>query len=116
MLVIRWDILLVIYIPDIKEKKVYEVENEKKISRVALLTGCVQRIISPEINESTIRLLNRHDVEVVVLPKIDCCGSLNHHLGKKELAHSLFVKNIKLWHEEYWKSKLHFSLCRSFRK
>jgi glycolate oxidase iron-sulfur subunit len=61
----------------------------------------VQRVISPEINESTIRLLNRHGVEVVVLPKIDCCGSLNHHLGKKDLAHSSFVKNINLWHEEY---------------
>ena len=23
----------------------------KKVSRVALLTGCVQRVISPEINE-----------------------------------------------------------------
>ena len=67
----------------IKEKKVYEVTNGKKVSRVALLTGCVQRIISPEINESTIRLLNRHNVEVVVMPDINCCGSLNHHLGKK---------------------------------
>ena len=67
----------------IKEKKIYEVTNGKKVSRVALLTGCVQRVISPEINESTIRLLNRHNVEVVVMPDINCCGSLNHHLGKK---------------------------------
>ena len=85
----------------IKEKKVYEVENEKKISRVALLTGCVQRIISPEINESTIRLLTRHNVEVVVMQDIDCCGSLNHHLGKKDLAHKSFTKNIESWHKEY---------------
>ena len=85
----------------IKEKKVYEVENEKKISRVALLTGCVQRIISPEINESTIRLLRRHNVEVVVMQDIDCCGSLNHHLGKKDLAHKSFTKNIESWHKEY---------------
>ena len=72
----------------IKIQKVYHSEGKKTVARVALLTGCVQRIISPEINESTIRLLNRHDVEVVVLPKIDCCGSLNHHLGKKKLAHT----------------------------
>tara|TARA_A100001011_G_scaffold58679_1_gene57994 strand:- start:1059 stop:2357 length:1299 start_codon:yes stop_codon:yes gene_type:complete len=85
----------------IKEKKVYEVENGKKISRVALLTGCVQRIISPEINESTIRLLTRHNVEVVVMKDIDCCGSLNHHLGKKDLAHKSFIKNIESWHKEY---------------
>ena len=85
----------------IKTQKIYSVEGRKTVARVALLTGCVQRVISPEINESTIRLLNRHGVEVVVLPKIDCCGSLNHHLGKEKLAHSSFVKNINLWHEEY---------------
>ena len=90
----------------IKIQKVYLSEGKKTVARVALLTGCVQRIISPEINESTIRLLNRHDVEVVVLPKIDCCGSLNHHLGKKKLAHTSFVKNIELWHEEYLKNGL----------
>ena len=90
----------------IKKKKVYLSKGNKAIARVALLTGCVQRVISPEINESTIRLLNRHNVEVVVLPKIDCCGSLNHHLGKKELAHISFKKNIDLWHEEYLKNGL----------
>ena len=90
----------------IRKKKVYLSKGNKAIARVALLTGCVQRVISPEINESTIRLLNRHNVEVVVLPKIDCCGSLNHHLGKKELAHISFKKNIDLWHEEYLKNGL----------
>jgi glycolate oxidase iron-sulfur subunit len=90
----------------IKNKRVHPSQGEKTIARVALLTGCVQRVISPEINDSTIRLLNRHNVEVVVLPRIDCCGSLNHHLGKKELAHSSFKKNINLWHEEYLKNGL----------
>ena len=85
----------------IKTQKIYSPLNGKKISRVALLTGCVQRVISPEINEATIRLLNRHNVEVVVMPDIECCGSLNHHLGKKEKAKISFVKNIESWHEEY---------------
>ncbi len=85
----------------LRNKKIYPSSNKKTIARVALLTGCVQRIISPEINESTIRLLNRHNVEVVVLPEIKCCGSLNHHLGKKDLAHSSFSKNINLWYDEY---------------
>ena len=85
----------------IKMQKTYSPLNGKKISRVALLIGCVQRVISPEINEATIRLLNRHNVEVVVMPDIECCGSLNHHLGKKEKAKESFVKNIESWHEEY---------------
>jgi|TARA_B110000259_G_scaffold188029_1_gene244549 glycolate oxidase iron-sulfur subunit len=85
----------------IKTQKIYSPQSGKIISRVALLTGCVQRVISPEINEATIRLLNRHNVEVVVMPDIDCCGSLNHHLGKKDKAENSFVKNIKSWHNEY---------------
>ena len=85
----------------LKIQKIYSPEGGKTVSRVALLTGCVQRVISPEINEATIRLLNRHNVEVVVMPDIECCGSLNHHLGKKDLAKTSFVKNIESWHEEY---------------
>ncbi|MDC0344266.1 glycolate oxidase subunit GlcF [Pelagibacteraceae bacterium] len=89
-----------------KTQKIYPVLEKKTIARVALLTGCVQRVISPEINESTIRLLNRHGVEVVVLPEIECCGSLNHHLGKEDLAQTSFVKNINLWHKEYLENNL----------
>ena len=85
----------------LKIQNVYPVEKKPPIARVALLTGCVQRVISPEINESTIRLLNRHEVEVIVIPEINCCGSLDHHLGKEKTAHELFKKNINLWYDEY---------------
>ena len=90
----------------LKTQKIYSVEKTKSIARVALLTGCVQRVISPEINESTIRLLNRHNVEVVVMPEINCCGSLDHHLGKEKAAHKLFKKNINLWYDEYLENGL----------
>ena len=72
--------------------RVYKVKK-KHVARVALLTGCVQNVISPQINEATIRLLNRHDIEVVVPKGIDCCGSLNHHLGKSDLTNRTFKKN-----------------------
>ena len=82
--------------------KVYKIKKKKKpVARVALLTGCVQEVISPQINEATIRLLNRHDIEVVVSKGVGCCGSLNHHLGKSDLAHETFKKNISIWYEEY---------------
>ena len=68
---------------------------------MALLTGCVQKVLSPQINESTIRLLNRHGIEVVVPKSIECCGSLNHHLGKEKIAKETFKKNITLWYDEY---------------
>ena len=87
--------------------KIYRVEKKKKpVARVALLTGCVQKVISPQINEATIRLLNRHNIEVFVSKNIGCCGSLNHHLGKKDLAYKDFKKNISIWYDEYLKNGL----------
>jgi glycolate oxidase iron-sulfur subunit len=36
------------------------------------------------------------------VPKeITCCGSLNHHLGKEDLAHKSFVNNINFWFKCY---------------
>ena len=90
----------------LKFQNLYRVERKKPTARVALLIGCVQRVISPQINESTIRILTRHGVEVMTMPEIECCGSLNHHLGKEDLAHETFKKNIDFWYEEYLKNGL----------
>tara|TARA_Y100000590_G_scaffold469686_1_gene659091 strand:- start:1067 stop:2377 length:1311 start_codon:yes stop_codon:yes gene_type:complete len=76
-------------------------KRKKPIARVALLTGCVQKVISPQINESTIRVLNRHGIEVIVPKGVVCCGSLNHHLGKSDLSNKTFKKNISIWYDEY---------------
>ena len=84
--------------PQHKVKKVYSPEG-KVYARVVLLTGCVQKVISPQINDSTINILNRHGVEVHVAQELSCCGSLNHHLGKEKLAHKSFVQNINAWSE-----------------
>ena len=43
--------------------------------RVALLPGCAQQVLAPEINEATIRLLTRHGCEVVVARGAGCCGA-----------------------------------------
>ena len=86
---------------------IYPAKNKKKpVARVVLLTGCVQKVIAPQINEATIRLLNRHGIEVVVSKGINCCGSLNHHLGKSDLANEIFRKNILIWYDEYLKNGL----------
>ncbi len=90
----------------LKTKEIYKTKYKKKVARVALLTGCVQKELSPQINESTIRILNRHGVEVVVPEKIRCCGSLNHHLGKNDDAHKDFINNINIWYDQYLKGNL----------
>ena len=92
---------------NLPKMKIYSVEKRKRaVARVALLTGCVQQAVSPQINEATIRLLNRHNIEVVVPKGIGCCGSLDHHLGKSDLAKLTFKKNVLIWYDEYLKNGL----------
>jgi len=49
--------------------------------RVALMTGCAQKVLDPEINAATIRLLTRLGAQVLI-PKQGCCGALTHHMGR----------------------------------
>jgi glycolate oxidase iron-sulfur subunit len=73
--------------------------GDSKIRRVALLTGCVQNVLSPQINEATLRLLARHGCEVVIAEGAGCCGALNYHLGQPE-GLQFARKNILAWSRE----------------
>ena len=68
--------------------------------RVALLSGCAQPVLDPAINEATIRLLNRHGVEVVLPKGEGCCGALVHHMGQEHDALSFARANIDAWMAE----------------
>lgn len=68
--------------------------------RVALLTGCAQKVLAPEINEATIRLLTRHGCEVVLASGGGCCGALVHHLGQARQALGFARANIDAWERE----------------
>ncbi len=74
--------------------------NGARRKRVALLSGCVQRVLAPEINEATIRLLTRHGCEVVVVKGAGCCGALAHHLGREAEAVRAAKANIAAWSGE----------------
>ena len=67
--------------------------------RVALLTGCAQKVLDPEINEATVRLLTRHGCEVVVPSGGGCCGALVHHMGREADAASQARANIIAWEQ-----------------
>jgi len=68
--------------------------------RVALLAGCAQQVLAPQINEATIRLLTRHGCEVVLAKGAGCCGALTHHLGRENAAHASAKANIAAWNSE----------------
>jgi glycolate oxidase iron-sulfur subunit len=65
--------------------------------RVALMPGCGQQVLAPEVNEATVRLLTRHGVEVVNVAGSGCCGSSVQHIGHNERALELAKHNIDAW-------------------
>ncbi|HRD78540.1 MAG TPA: glycolate oxidase subunit GlcF, partial [Hyphomicrobiaceae bacterium] len=73
-----------------------ETKTERQ-KRVLLLPGCAQQVIRPEINDSTIRVLARRGVDVVVAPNTGCCGALVHHMGKEALAIAQAKANVDAW-------------------
>jgi len=79
--------------------QVFPAEGSRR-RRVALLSGCVQPVLKPGINEATVRLLTRHGVEVVVSAGADCCGSLTHHLGEESPALTSAKACIAAWSRE----------------
>lgn len=75
------------------------VAGGQKRGRVALLMGCVQSVLDPDINAATIRLLTRLGFEVVVTSE-SCCGSLTHHMGKEADALARAKRSIDQWTDE----------------
>jgi glycolate oxidase iron-sulfur subunit len=65
--------------------------------RVALLSGCAQQVLRPEINEATVRLLTRHGCEVVIAKGAGCCGAVFHQLGLEQRAKAAAKANIAAW-------------------
>ena len=57
-------------------------------ARVALLAGCVQQVLAPEINHATVRVLSAQGIEVVVPRSQGCCGALALHAGHDDHARS----------------------------
>lgn len=74
-------------------------EDERR-ARVIMLAGCAQQVLRPGINDSTIRLLARHGVDVIVAAGAGCCGALTYHLGDEAGAVEFAKRNVDAWWKE----------------
>ena len=68
--------------------------------RVALLQGCAEPVLSPEIRAATVRLLERSGHEVVFAQGEGCCGALVHHMGREADALAAARRNVDAWMAE----------------
>ncbi|MBL9188126.1 MAG: 4Fe-4S dicluster domain-containing protein [Opitutaceae bacterium] len=63
-------------------------------ARVALLAGCAQQVLDPDINVATIEVLARNGIEVLVPAAQGCCGGLAWHTGDLRAAQAFARRNL----------------------
>ncbi|MEM8734804.1 MAG: heterodisulfide reductase-related iron-sulfur binding cluster [Planctomycetota bacterium] len=65
----------------------------KRRGRVAMMLGCAQNVLAPDINAAAIRVLSLNGIEVLVPRGQGCCGALFWHTGEGEAAKK-FAKDL----------------------
>ena len=65
--------------------------------RVALLQGCVEPAMAPQVRAAAIRLITRAGYEVVLADGEGCCGALSEHLGRTDEARGFAAANVRAW-------------------
>lgn len=79
--------------------EVYPAQGECR-ARVALVLGCVQQVLAPEINWATLRVLAANGVETVIPKGQGCCGSIMMHIGEDARAQKLARNNIDVFPQD----------------
>jgi glycolate oxidase iron-sulfur subunit len=64
---------------------------------VGLLTGCVQRLVFPQVNAATVSVLSAEGCEVLAPPEQGCCGALALHAGRVDEARTFARRTIELF-------------------
>jgi glycolate oxidase iron-sulfur subunit len=65
--------------------------------RVAMLTGCIQDLVFPDVNRDTVDVLLANGCRVFTPGEQPCCGSLHAHNGETRLAAKLARRMIDLF-------------------
>lgn len=68
--------------------------------RVALMQGCAEPVLRPEIRAAAVRLLNRAGFDVVFVAGEGCCGALLHHMGREKDSLAAARRNVDAWQRE----------------
>lgn len=72
-------------------------ETDAIKNSVLLISGCVQPALAPNINQSSIKVINRLGLNVIETPQDQCCGAVDHHLSGSEDALARIKGNIDAW-------------------
>ena len=65
------------------------------IPKVAVLAGCAQSVLAPEVNVATARVLQAYGINYTFLDSQVCCGALHMHAGEAPQARSKAKKLLE---------------------
>ncbi|MDE0420293.1 MAG: glycolate oxidase subunit GlcF [Gammaproteobacteria bacterium] len=63
--------------------------------RVLLMQGCVQRVVTPEVNAHLAALLEARGMAPFAADAEECCGGLALHAGRTAAAHASMRRNVE---------------------
>jgi glycolate oxidase iron-sulfur subunit len=66
---------------------------------VGMLTGCVQSVFFPRVNDATVRVLAAEGCDVVIPPGQGCCGALSLHSGRTDEAVAFARRTIEVFEQ-----------------
>jgi glycolate dehydrogenase iron-sulfur subunit len=84
-------------------KSFFELERESlppigaRRAKVGMLSGCVMPYFFGDVNEATVRVLQRNGCQVVLPKNQICCGALNTHNGESTAAKEMARRNIDVF-------------------
>ena len=67
--------------------------------KAGVLTGCVQRLTFPQVNQATINVLAAEGCSVAAPPDQGCCGALPLHAGRIDQARELARRTIEVFED-----------------
>src|SRR5262249_39365342 len=70
--------------------------GEKRMT-VGVLTGCVQRLVFPQVNAATVDVLAAEGCDVVAPAAQGCCGALALHAGRLDEARACARRTIAIF-------------------
>jgi glycolate oxidase iron-sulfur subunit len=71
----------------------------KVTKRIALMSGCVQQALAPQIDAAVGRVLARRGIQLLALEGAGCCGALPHHMGR-EAESRMWAKRAIIAYEQ----------------
>jgi glycolate oxidase iron-sulfur subunit len=70
--------------------------GERRVT-VGLLTGCIQRVVFPQVNAASVDVLSAEGCEVVAPRGQGCCGALALHAGRIDQAREFARRTIEVF-------------------